>query len=151
MIEKQKTSSVRRGHMIARSRSLIFQNLLPELAPCLKDRLSRHHRAGPSASLDKSVALFSCWGSLYHRRQAVSIGNLHETDGVNKLATCPTRFDRGTEFLQLKCAVPFGRERPGLFFHYTTKTERPLSRSLRFQSTISNRLCRQRRRIRLAA
>jgi hypothetical protein len=37
---------------------LIFQNiLLPELAPysANADRLSRHHRAGPSASLDKSA------------------------------------------------------------------------------------------------
>jgi hypothetical protein len=37
---------------------LIFQNIhLPELAPysAYADRLSRHHRAGPSASLDKSA------------------------------------------------------------------------------------------------
>jgi hypothetical protein len=37
---------------------LIFQNiLLSELAPwsAFADRLSRHHRAGPSASLDKSA------------------------------------------------------------------------------------------------
>ena len=88
--EEQKTSSVRRGHMIDRSRSLIFQKFLPELAPCHLDRLSRHHRAGPSASLDKSVALFSCRSSLYHRRRAVSIGNLHETGCVSRLATCPT-------------------------------------------------------------
>ena len=54
------------------------------------DRLSRHHRAGPSASLDKSVALFSCWVSLYHSRAAVSIGNLHEIASRGKLATCPT-------------------------------------------------------------
>jgi hypothetical protein len=37
---------------------LIFQNIfLPELAPysAYADRLSRHRRAGPSASLDKSA------------------------------------------------------------------------------------------------
>jgi len=37
---------------------LIFQNIfLPELAPysAYADWLSRHHRAGPSASLDKSA------------------------------------------------------------------------------------------------
>jgi hypothetical protein len=65
MQRNKKTSSKRRGHMIGRSRSLIFQNLLPELAPCGQSlcdlcRLSRHHRAGPSASLDKSVAVFDC-------------------------------------------------------------------------------------------
>jgi hypothetical protein len=47
------------------------------------------------------VLLYSIVGNLYHSGAAASIGNLHETQSLIQLATCPTHKKSGATSFEI--------------------------------------------------